>query len=400
MKTKRFDFNFKPLRILTSFGVSGAVPGRQVYDGNTDGHVPDFRLTPLTLRLSVCRQDKDEVLANGEINNLLTNVVFYEIKNGVKTQITNSSPYYVSGGTQHPCYTIETSGTNAGQILVNENVDYLYPVTILVEADYLDTRLNQTHHISESFLLVCDNGTTVEPKVELDIDDQTIWNPLEDADSVTVNAQLRLGAALATLDSHLLFRWQKLRSNGTWSDVGAVPLEDYDCVVSSSTSQPSITIDRRKMGSVLKMRCVALYDPDGTPSASDTITDATPQRSFDIVRRLPAFDVDYGGVPTNIPPGTPYIYPEVVVQDAKKNFDTPEQELEFLWMAATNAATGNISFAQIGHGPTPELPTSRMNNNYGMVLGVDSIDKGPDCAWEDSDGNIITDSDGTILLIK
>ncbi len=400
MKTKRFDFNFKPLRILTSFGVSGSVPGRQVYDGNNDGHIPDYRLTPLVLRLSVNRQDKDAVLANGEINDQLTNVVFYEIKNGVKTQISNSAPYYVDNGTQYPCYVIETSGVNAGRIQVKENVAYLFPVTIIVEADYLDTRLNQVHHISESYLVVCDNGTAVQPEVELSIDDQTVWNPLDDADSVTINAQLRLGAAVAAASSHLLFRWQKLRSGGTWSDVGAEEYEDYDCVVSSDTSHPSITIDRRKMGPNLKMRCVGLYDEGGAPTASDTITDATPQRAFDIVRRIPAFDIDYGGVPTNIPSGSAYIYPEVVLKDAKKNITSPERELEFVWQAATNAASGNISFSQIGHGPAPVLPTSKMNPAYGMVLGVDAIDKGPEAAWLDSDNAYIIDSDNVILLIK
>lgn len=400
MKTKRFDFNFKPLRILTSFGVSGAVPGRQVYDGNNDGHIPDFRLTPLTLRLSASRQDKDEVLANGEINSLLTNVVFYEIKNGVKTQITNSSPYYVVNGTQYPCYAIDTTGVNAGRILVKENVDYLFPVTILVEADYLDTRLNQTHHISESFLLVCDNGTSVNPEVELDVDSQSVWNPLADPDTITVNATLRLGATPATCDSHLLFRWQKLRSGGTWSDIGAEPNEDYDCVVSSATSHPSVTIDRRKMGANLKLRCVALYDPDGTPTSSDTITDATPQMSFDFVRRIPKYDYDMAGVPTNIPPGTLHIYPEVVVKDAKGIVSNPEREIHFRWLSATNAASGNLSYVEIGHGPNPELPTSRMNNTYGMVLALDPVDAGPECAWLDSDGKIITDGDGKILLIR
>lgn len=400
MKTKRFDFNFKPLRILTSFGVDGSVPGRQVFDGNNDGHIPDYRLTPLVLRLSASRQDKDEVLANGEINSLLTNVVFYQVKDGVKTQITNSSPYYVVDGTQYPCYAIDTTGVNAGRILVKENVDYLFPVTIIVEADYLDTRLNQTHHISESYLLVCDNGTAVKPEVELDIDSQTIWNPLEDEDSVTVNALLRLGATPATADSHLLFRWQKLRSNGQWSDIGSEPNEDYDCSVSSATSHPSLTIDRRKMGAVLKLRCVGLYDPDGTPSSSDTITDATPQMSFDIVRRIPKYDYNYVGVPTNIPPGTPYLHPEAVVEDSKGVIANPEREIHFRWMAATNAASGNLTYTEIGHGPAPTLPTSKMNNNYGMVLGIDPVDAGAFAAWLDSDGKVLVDGDGKILLIR
>lgn len=389
MKTKRFDFDFKPLRILTSFGVKGSVPGRQVYDSNLGEWTPDYTITPLMLQLSVSRQDKDEVLANGTINNLLTNVRFYEIKNGTKTQITASNADY----------TIETSGNNAGRILVNTNVAYLFPVTLCVEADYLDTRLNQTHHISESFLLVCDNGSPVQPEVELDIDDHTVWNPLKESDSVTITAKLRLGAAVAAYDSHLLFKWQKLRSNGTWSDVGAVEFEDYDCAVSTEGQQMSLTVNRRLMGPDLKLRCVALYNPDGT-TAGMTISDATPQRSFDIVRRIPKYEPDYGGVPTNIPPGCIYIYPEARVEDGDGVISNLDQEMHILWKAATNQQSGALSFTEIGHGMAPALPTKKIVNEYGMVLGLDLVDAGPEAAWLDSDNAYIIDSDGAILLIK
>lgn len=389
MKTKRFDFDFKPLRILTSFGVVGSVPGRQVYDSNLAEYTPDYSVTPLVLRLSVSRQDPDEVLANGEVNNALTNVRFYEIKNGVKTQILAANTDY----------TIETSGNNAGRILVNTNVAYLFPVTIIVEADYLDTRLNQTHHIKESFLIICDNGSPVQPEVELDIDDQTVWNPLADADSVVITAKLRLGAALAAYDSHLLFKWQKLRGNGTWSDVGAVEYEDYDCAVSSEGQQRSLTVNRRLMGPNLRLRCVALYNASGSVSGM-TIGDSTPQRSFDIVRRIPKYEYDIHGVPTNIPPGSLYISPEAVVKDGNGVVANPDRELHLLWKAASNQQSGSLTYETVGEGMNPSIPTRKIVNQYGMVLGLDPVDAGPEAAWLDSDDAYIVDSDGAILLIK
>ena len=400
MKTKRFDFDFKPLRILTSFGVQGSVPGRQVYDGNLGEYTPDYDLTALTLRLSVCRQDKDEVLPNGEINNSLTNVKFWEIRNGVKTQITATSPTYTSGdGSSKPSYTIETTGNNAGRILVNENVPYKFPRTIIVEADYLDTRMNQTHHIEESYLIVCDNGSPVQPEVELDIDEQTVWNPFTDPDSVTINAQLRIGAAVAAFDSHVLFKWQKLRSNGTWSDVGSDEFDDYDCAVSTEGQQRSLTLNRRLMGAAVRMRCVALYNPDGT-TAGMTVSDASPQQAFDVVRRIPKYDYDITGVPTNIPPGALYIYPEATVQDSNGTIANPDRELHLLWKAATNKQTGSLSYTEIGHGVAPALKTSLMATAYGMVLGLDPVDAGPEAAWLDSDSAYVVDSDGALLIIK
>lgn len=389
MKTKRFDFDFKPLRILTSFGVSGSVPGRQAYDSNLAEWTPDYSLTPLVLRLSVSRQDKDEVLPNGEINNYLTNVRFWEVKNGVKKQITSSNADY----------TIETTGNNAGRILVHQNCAYLFPVTIIVEADFLDTRMNQTHHIEESFLVVCDNGSPVQPSVELDIDDQTVWNPISDGDSVTVTAKLRVGVSSAPYDSHVLFKWQKLRSSGAWSDVGAEEYEDYDCAVSTDAQQRSITINRRMMGDALRMRCVALYNAEGS-TAGMAVTDASPMRSFDIVRRIPKYDYDIVGIPTNIPPGAMYVYPEAVVIDGGGVVTNAEKEIEFIWKAATNKQSGTLSYEQIGHGKAPALRTVKMANDYGMVLGLDPVDAGPESALLDSDGSYITDSDGTILLIK
>ena len=316
-------------------------------------------------------------------------VKFYEIRNGVQTQILASNTDY----------TIETTGNNAGRILVNKNADYLFPVTIKVEADYLDTRLNQTHHIVETFLLVCDNGSPVYPVVELDIDDQTVWNPLTDEDSVTITAKLKLGASQAAYDSHLLFKWQKLRDNGTWSDVGADAYQDYDCAVSSEGQQRSLTVNRRLMGSVLKLRCVALYNAEGT-TAGMTVTDASPMRNFDIVRRIPKYDPDIIGVPTNIPPGSIYIYPEAVFLDGSGVVPNPDREFHILWKAATNKQSGALSYELIGHGMNPALQTAKMASDYGMVLGLDTQDAGPEAAWLDSDNAYIVDSDGALLLIK
>ena len=41
-----------------------------------------------------------------------------------------------------------------------------------------------------------------------------------------------------------------------------------------------------------------------------------------------------------------------------------------------------------------------MSEQYGGVYGVDVIDAGPTCAWEDSDGAVFEDGDGNIILIK
>lgn len=389
MRTKRFDFNFKPLRIITSFGVEGSVPGKQVYDGYSDGYIPDFSLTALKLRLSVSRQDKDEVLPHGEINNALTNVTFTEILDGVSTRITSSTTGY----------SITTSGNDAGTILVEKNVAPLHPITIKVEADYLDIRLQQVHHITETYLILCDNATEVVPQVEVDIADQSVWNPFEDPDSVTITAGLRVGKSLVAYDSHLRFVWQKLRSDGTFTEVGSDATEDYDMEVSSDSCTKSLTVNRRLMGSETEIRCIALYDKSGSAS-SMSVAATSPMKALALVRRIPDFEDDFTGVPLNIPPGSLYLHPTAIIRDTKGIISNPERELHLIWKAATNLASGSLTYAQVGHGESPVLPTSKIVNEHGMVLGIDVQDAGAIGALEDSDGYLIEDSDGSLILVQ
>lgn len=60
MKTRRFDFNFRPLQINISFTVEGSVPNKQNYDADTGDYTPDFRLTPLIIQPQVSCLDKDD----------------------------------------------------------------------------------------------------------------------------------------------------------------------------------------------------------------------------------------------------------------------------------------------------------------------------------------------------
>lgn len=48
---------------------------------------------------------------------------------------------------------------------------------------------------------------------------------------------------------------------------------------------------------------------------------------------------------------------------------------------------------------TPILDTAGMDDNYGAVIGLDVIDRGYAGAMTDSDGTVICDSDGSILII-
>ena len=111
MKTKRFDFNFKPLQLNITISVDGSVPDKQNYNADADEYTPDYTVTPLILQPLVSRLDKDEIVSPGNINTLLANVKWYEIVGGVRTLITSENTHYE----------VTASGGQAGRIKVKKN---------------------------------------------------------------------------------------------------------------------------------------------------------------------------------------------------------------------------------------------------------------------------------------
>ena len=91
MKTRRFDFNWKPLQLQISFAVEGSVPDKQNYNAHTGEFTPDYTLTPFILQPVVSILDKDEIVTAGRVNHQLTNVRWYEIVGGKKTLIDRKS---------------------------------------------------------------------------------------------------------------------------------------------------------------------------------------------------------------------------------------------------------------------------------------------------------------------
>ncbi len=386
MKTRRFDFNFRPLQINIAVSAVGSVPARQDYNADADEYTPDYTLTPLIIQPSIGRLDKDEILQSGSVNNVLANIKWYEILNGTRTLIQAANTNYE----------ITTSGDQAGRIKLKKNVQPQNPLTLEFNADYTDIRTNQIIKIVKTFPVICANSTTYIPQLLLDANDQTIYNPLRDTATQVVHASLKLGENECPTAKRI-FVWEVYREDGTWTTVGSDNVLDYPLSVSGDGA--SCTVDRSLMGEDLYLRCRAKYDPDGNPSGV-TLTDAAPSKIVGFVRRIAKFEYDMAGVPVNIPAGLLAISPEAKVWDTAGEILTPEANLLILWYSATNRASGSLSYTQIGHGPNPVLPTGAMSDTLGGVFGMDVKDAGPTAIWEDSDGYVIEDSDGALLLVK
>ncbi len=387
MKTRRFDFNFRPLQINIGFAVDGSVPNKQNYDADTGTYTPDYTLTPLIIQPQVSCMDKDEFLAAGSINHQLANVKWYEIVGGVSTLIESTNTNYE----------VITSGGQAGRIKVKKNAQPKVPITLEFHAEFSDLRTGQLHTIVRTFAVTCGNSTMFAPQLILDVADQTIYNPLTDPDTQTVHASLRLGVNECAT-ANRIFVWEIYRADsGTWTEVGTDTTLDYDVTVAADGA--SCTVNRNLMGTELYLRCRAKYDMGGNPS-SVALTDAAPCKIVAFIRRIPKFEFDIIGVPVNIPVGILAITSEASIWNAKGAIQNPERELLPLWYIATNKASGTLSYTQVAHGLKPTVPTKTMSASYGAVIGLDVKDVGPLCAFEDTDGVVFEDADGNVILIK
>lgn len=386
MRTKRFDFNFRPLQLNVALVINGSVPDTQNYDAISNTYTPDYTLVNLIIQPRVGRIDKDGVLNAGEVNNSLINIKWEQIVNNVRTEITDST----SG------FNVMRSGNNAGRLTISRNVNPQIPLNLIFSCDYPDPRTGQIYHIERTKQIQCKNATLPTPLLVLDAADQTIYNPLKEQNKQTVHASLRIGVKeCPTVNRE--FVWEVMREDGTFTAVGSDTTLDYDIEVSEDNT--SCTIDRSLMGTELYLRCRAKYSAEGHPSDVE-LTNLSPSKLVAFIRRIPKFEYDISGVPTNIPSGLLAISPTAVIWNTNGDIENPEKELLPLWSVATNKASGDLNYTQIAHGMNPMLSTSKMDIILGGVYALEVNDVGPTCAWEDSDGAVFVDNEDNVILIK
>ena len=390
--TRRYDFKYRPLEVSTTMMTVSNVPDTQTYNFSTGEYTPDYPLTPLTIRAEVSIFDYDDVLPTGSVNKQLTNIKWYEVMGGNEHLIGGS------GGASLAYYVGAEGTDDAGQIQVADNIDPLTPLTLRFEAEYLDPRMNQIHKIVLSKLIKC----TVEapkPSLELDAPLQVIYNPIRHPDKQTIKATVKANGG-ATAASQRAFLWEVLRADGTWSEVGN-PTDgylDYEIEVSADKSQ--VTVDRSLMGDRLVIRCRANYSMDGA-AASMPFTDLSLSRSVTLIRRIPEWWEDIRDMPYNIPP-VPYIFPRAVIRDTVGLLTDDEitRHFNINWYMATNKTSGSLAYSKIGEGINPQLSTSLMSQSIGGVLAMEPTPRDPLAALMDSDGSVITDSDGKIIVFN
>ena len=364
-----------------ALSVEGSVPDNQNYNSDTREYAPDYTLTPLILQPRVSIIDKDGYLPAGNVNSELVNIRWYQIINGTRTQIMNDNADYE----------ITDSGADAGRLKVKKNAEPKFPITLEFYAEYVDTRTNQILVVNRTAIIKCGSASD-QIRVELDTAAQTIYNPLSDNKDQTVTAKVWIADRECPAANYELV-WEVKSPSTSWRTVGS-EMTDYFISASGNTA----TIDKELMGNEIHIRCRCKYSASGAPS-SVTLEESSPYATAAFVRRIPNFEYDIAGLPVNIPKDILKIAPEAYIRTTKGPVRNPEKVFSVTWYMAKNKSTGTLSYNQVAHGVSPVISTSLMDALMGGVLGLEVKDRGPESALVDSDGAVMTDSDGKIFII-
>ena len=381
MKYKRLDIKYTPLQVHYSKSVSGSVPLEQTYDADQDEYSPDYRLTPCALQPVISIIDRDGILPSGRVNSELTDITWYRVENGVEGNALVTTPQK---------HVITSSGDDAGKLLWYINAAPQKPILLRFKAKYLDSRTNKIHRIMMDYSINCTNASLYKPTLLLSSGDR-YYNPLRDTDKQVISASLRLGSEECAKEKRL-FIWEILRDRGQFSAITADDLE-----IKVSADGTSVTLDRSLMGKRICIRCRAKFSADGNPASVD-LSDATPNRIVNIVRRIPFYDYDILDTVDEVLPDTKVVNPAATISDTVGEIANPTREPQILWWLAPNNSIHFENAVLVGHGMSPRVPTDLLDPNRGAILALEVKDLDPLALAMDADGKVFVDADGNPFI--
>lgn len=377
-KQKKIQVNYRPLQTSGKIEVVGSVPSVQVYQADKGEYTPDYTLTPLTLFPRCNATDPSALTLPGTVNEKLTNMNWYETVNGTRKLI----------GSTNKEYEITATGSDKGTIKVKKNIAPTAPVTLDFYAEYNDsTRTGQTFIYRYTYLIRTIDGTEATPVLMIDCPAGRDWNPLRDQSQQTITAKMIVADVDVTTSGKCKFFFYRVLDTGALEAITSTTGDNDWEVVSVSANQ--LTVDMNYIGHEQSYVVKASYDAGGSPASQPD--DNIAYKSTTLRRRIPALDVDYSGVPGEVPGGTTAIYPEAVIRDTLGTVPTPEDVLECSWLTKVGAG----SYALKAQGMSAEIPYQD-----GMMLEMQVTDRGPWAAVVDSSGKYVTDSTGRPLVAR
>lgn len=308
------------------------------------------------------------------MNEKLTNVTWHEVENGTRTQIIAGNANYV----------ITTEGKEKGKILVKRNVMPMQPVTLEFRGEYVE-RSGERMIFQYRYLIRCVDGSEAVPVLSIDSPSGGLdWNPIREVTNQTITAKMIAGDKDVTDLENCKLWWYRILSTGALEEVKADGENDYEV---ESISKDTLTINRDKMGETITYIVKGSYAREG--EAPSTPDDSIGYATTTIRRKIPAIEVDWKGLPDEVPQGTEYINPIPVINDTKGIISNPEKHFKVSWYRKeTNGALTLLSNSW-----TPKLPYSG-----GMNLVMDIEDSGPLCIVT-YNGKVVT-SRGKVVLAR
>ena len=377
-KQKKIQVNYRPLQTSGKIEVVGSVPSVQVYQADKGEYTPDYTLTPLTLFPRCNATDPSALTLPGTVNAKLTNMNWYETVNGTRKLIESTNKEYE----------ITATGSDKGTIKVKKNIAPTAPVTLDFYAEYNDsTRTGQTFIYRYTYLIRTIDGTEATPVLMIDCPAGRDWNPLRDQSQQTITAKMIVADVDVTTSGKCKFFFYRVLDTGALQAITSTTGDNDWEVVSVSANQ--LTVDMDYIGHEQSYIVKASYDAGGRPASQPD--DSIAYKSTTLRRRIPALDVDYSGVPGEVPGGTTAIYPEAVIRDTLGSVPTPETVLECSWLTKVGAG----AYALKAQGMSAEIPYQD-----GMMLEMQVTDRGPWAAVVDSSGKYVTDSQGRPLVMR
>lgn len=377
-KQRKIEVDYLLLQTSGEIEVVGSVPSVQVYQADKCEYTPDYTLTPLTLFPRCNATDPSALTLPGTVNEKLTNMNWYETVNGTRKLIESTNNEYE----------ITATGSEKGTIKVKKNIAPTAPVTLDFYAEYSDsTRTGQNFIFRYTYLIRTIDGTEATPVLMIDCPAGRDWNPLRDSSQQTITAKMIVADIDVTSSGKCKFFFYRVLDTGALQAITSTTGDNDWEVVSVSANQ--LTVDMEYIGHEQSYVVKASYDAGGSPASQpdDSIT----YKSTTLRRRIPALDVDYSGVPGEVPGGTTAIYPSAVIRDTLGTVPTPETVLECSWRTKVGAG----AYALKAQGMSAEIPYQD-----GMMLEMQVTDRGPWAAVVDSNGKYVTDSQGRPLVAR
>lgn len=351
----------------------------QTYQVDLQEYTPDYTLTPLTLFPRCNATDPEAVVKVGTVNEKLTNMKWYEVLDGHKKLIESTNKDYE----------ITNTGTTKGQISMKKNVHPMHPVTLQFYAEYADTELTGDRYIfNYSHVIRSVDASEAPPVLLIDSPSSVEWNPCHDSAEKTITATVMVADKDVTGTDKCNIFWFRVLDNGALERiVDGNGDNDFEIV---SVAKDKLVIDCNYIGEGNTYVCKASYDAEGRPAAA-------PDASIDyastvIRRRIPDIDVDWSGVPNEVPAKTTVIYPRAILTDTTGVLpDAAVNDVFRLQWYAQKGAARTLA----GEGIRPKIPYTE-----GMMLEVEVKDKGPYALIVNDNGEHYTDDTDNVLVGK